>query len=255
MRVRQGQMVSFAIDSDEDQQLDRWVWVPVRPHDTVLKLAARRRQGDEAKRIAAANGIRGVNSVFGKARKQLRVPATLLDKEGFDVLAEGPPQQVSGYAKISTVDRPQRVGLSKHDGYDPLVMVVPVRFERLRNSGGVLTTAEEVERDCVLLERMAGRGPFAGAATGPPPIIQVTTTDNSGQPVPLIPLGWQRTHDNPSGPLWRVSDPGWDKDPERDDDGFRIRQLASIQLTQVVDLNPATRLPLPARHKAKKKAK
>jgi hypothetical protein len=253
MRVRQGQLISFGTVSDEDWALARWVWVPVRKHDTVRKIASRRRHEDLAQTIADANGIRHVNSKLG--RKQLRVPAILLESTGFDVLAgPKPPRIVGGYGKVSTIDRPNRSGLSKFDGYDPISMEVQVQFERLRNSGGVLTGVDDVERDIAKLERMAGRGQFQGAATGPTPVITVTTTRNvDGAPVPLIPLAYQRTLNNKTGPVWRVSNIDWDADPLRDDDGKRYRQLATITLTQVVNVQAATRLV--ARAKAKKKPK
>jgi hypothetical protein len=103
-------------------------------------------------------------------------------------------------------------------------MEVPIQFENVRGSREGL----DIERDIALLERMAGRGNFEGAAIGPPPVVRVSTTNSKGEIVPLIPRGYQWSLQNPSAPLWRIAGIDWDTSvPDgvlRNDAGNRIRQ-------------------------------
>lgn len=246
-RTSKGQLVTFALERDQDTNLSGWVYTSLRVGDTVAKLAARRGHPDQAKAIAKRNGIRSTRTVLlHKPKKKndktrLLVPRPLRTPYSFHVLAgDTPPKPTGGYAKLSIVDRPERVGLTDFDGYDPITMEVPVRFlaSDPTDGGGV-------ESDIALLERMAGRGDFDGAGVGPPPIVRVSTTDNNGDVVPLIPRNYQWTKGNTNGPLWRVAGIDWDTSAQgcrRNPSGNRIVQVATVTLQQHTAITTAKRL-------------
>lgn len=230
-----GQLVTFAIETDDDQRFEAYIWIAVRKGDTVQKIATRRGHPERARAIADMNGIRSVRSVL--SRKRIRVPGQLRAAGIFHVLAgDSAPQIVDGYANYETVDRPGRVGLTVFSGYNPITMEVPIVFEGVRDGRGV-----DIERDIRLLERMAGRGNFPGTAVGPPPVVRVSTTNGQGQVVPLIASNYQWSLQNPSAPLWRVAAIDWDPDPLRNRAGNRIRQRASVTLQQHVRVSVASR--------------
>lgn len=241
-----GQLITFSIEVDADQKYQSSIWVKVNKGDTVRKIAARRGDPEDARRIADMNGIRSVLSKLSRPR--IKVPGQLRAADTFHVLAgEQAPRIVAGYAKYEVVDRDQRVGLTMFRGFDPISMEVPIRFDAYRSG-----SSAQNERDIVLLERMAGRGNFSGAAIGPPPVIRVSTTNASGAIVPLIPENYQWSADNPSAPTWRVAGIEWDEEPVRDDKGRRIRQMAVVTVQQYVKVASQTRS-VTQRSKAKKK--
>lgn len=228
---RLGQLISFAVERDDDQRFGPWIWVQVRSTDTIRKVAARRGHPELARLIADANGIRSTTSKFtGGGKAWIKVPGRLRDALSFDVLAgDSPPRITAGYAKFDTVDRPQREGLTVFTGYDPIQMEVAIRFEAVIEGAGL-----DIERDCALLERMAGRGNFEGAGIGSPPVVRVSTTNAKGEIVPLIPRGYQWSRQNPSAPLWRIAGIEWDDSVPngvlRNTAGNRIRQVATVTL-------------------------
>lgn len=233
--TRLGQLITFQVETDDDQRFESSIWIAVQKKDTVQKIASRRGHPELARRIADMNNIRSVRSVL--TRKQIKVPGTLRKASGFHVLAgDGAPQVTGGYSKLEILDRPQRVGLTNFMGYDPITMDIPIRFEAFATGQGV-----NIEVDIRTLERMAGRGNFAGVGVGPPPVIRVSTTNGRGEPVPLIPANYQWSKDNPSAPLWRVSGIAWDAEPIRNGAGNRIRQLAVVTVQQHVKVSLATR--------------
>lgn len=234
-----GQLITFAVEADADQRYREFIWVDVRPGDTVKKIAARRGHPEDARRIARLNKIRSVTKVLRHKPKRkgdkmrIRVPGTLRRADTFSVLAgEQPPRVVRGYQKIEVIDRPQRTGLTHFTGYDPVAMEVPIQFEQMlgRDSAGV---EERIE----ILERMAGRGNFRGASVGPAPIIRISVTNNTGGIVPLIPPNFQWSKQNPHAPQWRISDISWDEDPIRDGSGKRLRQAAVVTVEEYTKLS------------------
>jgi hypothetical protein len=146
------------------------------------------------------------------------------------------PSISGGYAKLGTLDRPERVGLTTFDGYDPITLTIPVRFEAF-----VSGDSASLEQQMSVLERMAGRGALSGAGIGPPPVVRVTVTGAAGAVVPLIPSAYQSTPQNPSAPLYRVAGVDWDGEPIRDFYGQRLRQLATITLQENTVVKFATR--------------
>lgn len=153
----------------------------------------------------------------------------------FTVLAgDGGPTVTGGFAKWNVIDRPQRVGVTVLAGYDPISMTVPVLFD------GVSTYApkdgSQIERDIEVLEWMGGRGllfaetPGVGhAGLGDSPLVRVWTVDGQGANVPLVPFSYQS--DNL---FWVVSQIAYDGGALRNRDAQRIRQSATITLTEHV---------------------
>lgn len=251
-----GQMVTFAVDRGGDYRFEATTKFRVtKANRTCKKIAAFRGHPKLARRIADMNNIRNPRSKL-KVGRQLRVPGILRGEASFSVLAgDTAPIVMSGYSKVSVVDRSERAGLSVFTGFDPVVLQVPVRFESMDNA---LTFVDKdgakVESDIAELERMAGRGIFEGAAVGAPPLVAVSTTNAKGDPVQLIPFAFQSSLPkkiNPNAPVYWVSGIDWDNDPVRNVKGDRIRQLATIELTEYV--RPKVAMGAAERHKAQNK--
>jgi hypothetical protein len=241
---RLGQLITFAIETDADQHFENYAWVNLRVGDTVRKVAARRGHPELASTIAKMNGVRHVGTVLlhhprrKRDRHRLKVPGTLRQGGSFSVLAgDGPPTITAGYAKSTVQDRPGRTGIAQFVGYDPMQMDIPVRFDVVSTdntrSGPY---GADLEAQIALLERMAGRGNFPGAATGPPAVIRISSTDSLGRVVPLIPKNYQWSSTNSHAPVWRISDIQWDNTvPDgvrRNAHGNRILQKATITVQQ-----------------------
>jgi hypothetical protein len=257
------QLISFGIEYDEDQRFEKWILIKVPKNQSVAQIAANHSHPEDAQAIAKKNGIRSINRILWKPLtkrqlayykahpnkkkptqklKRIRVPGNYRKGNYFHVLAgEEPPRVVDGYAKFSTVDRPERTGLLTFDGYDPIELEIPVRFEARGDDA-----CQRLENDIELLERMAGRGDFKGATVGPPPIIQISVTGSSNADLtPLLASRYQKA-------LWRVAGIDWDSGALRDEHGNRYRQLATIHVRQHVTVTLATRS---ATQRAKTKAK
>ena len=123
-------------------------------------------------------------------------------------------------------------GKLKKISYRARDMEIPIRFEQVRGRDGA-----GVEDRIALLERMAGRGNFKGASAGAAAILRISTTDNTGRILPLVPPNYQWSPQNPAAPQWRISNIEWDENPLRDDDGNRLRQLAVVTVQQHTHLS------------------
>jgi hypothetical protein len=229
-----GQLITFAVEQDDDKRFAKWRWATVRRGETVQSIASRLGHPEDARRIADENDVRSVRKVLKhhphkpKDRQRIKVPGGTGDDQQFHVLAgDQPPRITEGYAKFSVIDRPGGTGILSHDGYDPIAMEVPIRFLAKVSGDG-----EQVEQDIELLERMAGRGNFQGTASGPPPIIRISTTNANGGIVPLVPRNYQWSRQNPSAPLWFVTGIDWDADPRRGGRGNRLEQKATVTVQQ-----------------------
>lgn len=249
-----GQLITFATEQDADRKTPEYIWVRTLVGDTVRKIAARRGHPEDARAIAKLNKIRSVTRVLRHKprrktdRMRIRVPGNLRRAEGFSVLAGAQaPRIVGGYAKLDILDRPGRTGLTHFTGYDPITMEVPIQFEQVIGRDG-----RGVEERIAILERMAGRGNFKGAAAGAAAIIRLSTTRNDGSIVPLLPPNYQWSHQNPTAPQWRIANIDWDEDPLRGDSGNRIRQAAVVTVMQHTHLSLEVRS-VARRHKDKGK--
>lgn len=232
------QEIRFAVVSTQNSRARSWRWYDVDPGETVRTIARKLKHPEDARLIADKNKIRSVNSKFRTGgRGRIQVPMEDKASNAFFVLpGDSAPQITGGYQKLSSIDRPGVTGLTKFDGYDPIQMSVPIRFEALDRNG------VKVENDIAILEKMAGRGINSVHGNGAAPIISVETTKRDGKEiVPLIPANYQSPGGNSSAPVWRVANIDWDADPWRNKGGNRIRQLAVVTLREFTPISLVSR--------------
>jgi len=265
-----GQQITFAVEYDADDPPPAVVWIRAKHGDTIAKIAGRRGHPEWKADILALNKgrdvlphpkrqpghkappiprLRNVKQTL-RTGASIRLPGQMKGGTYLNVTAgDNPPKITAGYAKYDTVDVPGRVGLSRFDGYDPIQMDIPIQFENYAAQVGAT-----IEDNIVILERMAGRGKYPGSHVGPPAVIRVSVTDNHGNVVPLIPPNYQWSQKNQTAPLWRISAITWDDGALRNDAGFRIRQTATVTVTQYTPLNYVERS-VTRRAATKRKAK
>jgi hypothetical protein len=216
------------------------VHVHAKTGDTIRTIAARYGRPDLWQTILQLNSrVRIENGHFLRSATQvlkpgttIRLPGTLVPSDEFSVLCgDNRPTIADGYAMYDVVSRPGRIGVSRFLGYNPFSMPIDIQFEAFDTGDGTAT-----ETKIAALERMAGRGDYAGAAVGPPAVIRVSVTDANGDVVLLIPSNYQWTPDNPAAPLWRITDISWAGGDYSDDKGQRIRSAATVTLTQYTPL-------------------
>ena len=269
-----GQLITFAMQIDRNLS-NKPVVIHARQGDTVRKIAKRYNHPELVTQILALNtDVRIKNGHFLRSATQvlktgtiIRIPGVAKPGESFTVHADDPrPIIKAGYAKYDTVNRPGRVGLNRFLYYDPIEMAIAIQFEgyefggpevllgsgvstagsALLQFGSQLTGAPPdpgttIESHIALLERMAGRGDFNGAANGPPAVIRVSCTDNNGNPVWLIPSNYQWSQQNQTAPLWRISDIAWAGGDLSDLSGQRVRSKAIVTVKQYTPLTQITR--------------
>lgn len=260
-----GQLITFASQVDPDQNYSNYVYVRAQKGDTIQKIAARRGQPGQVntilslnRNVKTANGhyLRSSTQVL-KTNQQIKLPGTLAQQDSFDVhCGDEPPLIRDGYATYDTVNRPGRVGLNRFLGYNPIEMDIAIQFEGYAHAPGDSGPGQKIEGNIQKLERMAGRGAYPGAATGPPSVLGISVTDNNGNVVPLIPFNYQWSPKNQTAPLYRISAIQWGTGALRDDWGRRIRQLAVVtvrQYTPVVLVRSSTSQRAKSKQKHKKK--
>ena len=247
-----GQLITFASEIDPDASYTKYIWVRARKGDTVRAIAARRGHPELAAAILALNKgadvlphpkrkpgqkvppvptLRTITQVL-RANAPIRLPGTLQAGEVLSVHAgDNPPTIKTGYAKYDVVDVPGRTGISRFLGYDPIAIDIPIQFENYTGNNGTV-----IEQNIQTLERFAGRGDYPGAAFGPPAVIRISVTDSQGNIVPLLPPNYQWSAKNTSAPLFRISAISWDAGALRTRDGYRIRQTATVTVTQYTPL-------------------
>jgi hypothetical protein len=120
---------------------------------------------------------------------------------------EGPPEVTGGYGSIASVTRSQRRSLTRWSGSDPISLSIPILLEGFRRG-------RSVEQERAILERMAG---IDGA-----PNLRVKIT-GTGK---LVPHAEDRE--------WYVTDIEW-SDAILNSDGRRVRQFATVNVTQIVE--------------------
>lgn len=231
-----GQQISFAIVVDEDTKYEQFTYHNVTAGARTIRAIAAKlfARPELSRRIADLNDIRDVNRALSIGRR-LRVPGEVRKKDVVHVYADNAPRVSNGYARYDTIDRPERKGLNHFMGYDPIEIEIPVRFEADRGNGSFWNRdGKAVEDSIERLERMAGRGNFKGAGTGPPPVIAISTTGPSDTQNWLIPSNYQVSRNNPTAPYYRISAIEWDATPLRDFNGNRIRQLATVTVKEHV---------------------
>lgn len=249
-----GQMVTFAAEVDPDAHYSRYVWVRARgKNDTIHAIAARRGHPELAAEILKLNKgadvlphpkrkphqkappIPRLRTIKQKLRPNapIRLPGTMKTGEFLSVHAgDQAPTVKAGYAKYDTVDVPGRLGISRFLGYDPIALDIPIQFEGYTVPGAGVA----IERDIQILERLAGRGDYPGAALGPPAVVRISVTDSHGNVLPLIPPDYQWSAQHQHAPLFRISGISWDQGALRTISGYRLRQSAVITATQYTPL-------------------
>lgn len=246
-RGRFGQLITISVELDLDANTPQYVWLTVNRSDTVAQIAARRGHPELARTIAQLNGIRSVyqpivSQLFHLNPFQpykIKVPGNVAQGQSINVLAQtgAPPVIKDGYATFDIVPVPGRKGLSRFTGYNPLGYDVPIAFENVVDGDGT-----QIEQDIQEIERLAGRGKFAGAAVGPPAVIRLSCTDNRGQQMHLIPFNYQWSRQNPTAPLWRINGIDWSTDAFRSDpQARRTRENATLHLVEYTPITLVTR--------------
>lgn len=148
-----------------------------------------------------------------------------------EVLAgEGAPTPSGGYAKWAHILRPQRVGLTVFEGYEPMTLSVPVMFDAVRENGERENVEDQIQR----LEWMGGRGikhhKGFTVGVGKPFLLEVfSTAGNKEAAIPLVPAQFQKAYLK-----WFIDDITWDEHPLRSSGGARIRQAATVKLIEYV---------------------
>lgn len=211
--------------------------------NTIKKIAAKHGGIKNARAIADFNQIHSIVQKL-KVGRSVKLPGTVVShsKVILDMLAgDQGPHVTSGYAKWEAIDRWGRAGALQFNGYDPVTIEIPVRFESLGyNEHGMRTGVED---DIEALEQMGGRGRFQGATTGRPGPIKITCTNNHGDSVPLLAAIHQSGgYSNPNPPMWVITGIDWGTavpdEVYRNRLGARIRQTATITVQQYVQLRP-----------------
>ena len=170
-----------------------------------------------------------------------------------EVLAgEGAPTVTGGWPEWMTLSRPQRVGMTVLQGYPPIKLSIPIRFEAILQSERTtpLGGPYDIEHEIQKLEWMGGRGRPLGThpkpggifhgtpghdALGDSPLIEVRT-NSEAKMIALVPVQFQEMGWVLDGEAGGIS---FDPNPLRDVGGARLRQLATVYLKQFVS-SPGT---------------
>lgn len=166
-----------------------------------------------------------------------------------EVLAgNGAPTITDGFARWAIVDRPQRVGMTVLQGYNPIVMEVPILFDCVMQREA--NQAPDIEYPIQALEWMGGRGKLytqvGHPGQGDSPLVSLYSANAKGAETPLIPLNCQDLD-------WVITSISYDTGALRNPAGGRIRQAATVTLTQHVN-SPGTSFDSPStRAKVKQK--
>jgi hypothetical protein len=175
--------------------------------------------------------------LIGSQQQHIVFAGSLLGSppQSFSVLAgEEAPTITGGWAAWNEIERPQRAPLTVVKSYTALALTVPILFDAVRADGiDVLRGTPNysgglLEADIEALEWMAGRGKLYSEgteATGVSPRIRVYSVSASGREHPLIPPNAQEID-------WVLTGLTYDPNPSRNEDGWRIRQAATVELKE-----------------------
>lgn len=141
-----------------------------------------------------------------------------------------------GYAKINVVEVPRRRGISVFAGYDPIAATLPVL---LLDMPYAVEQKAVVERQCAILEWMAGRGKAVNGVPAPAPVnkspyaVSLSSVSPSGHSTLLVPANYNSVV---GGVLeWFITGIQWG-DSLRDREGKRRKQHLVLTLTENVPL-------------------
>jgi hypothetical protein len=149
------------------------------------------------------------------------------------LLGDGSGNVTAGFGGWEKIKRDRRYSLTEWDGRDGMDIPIPIIFENWR-------VGESLESDIKQLEMMAGLGNKGG---GEPPLM----TFNSGGVIA------HDYHDAPSHD-WVISNVEFG-DCVKNDWGNRVRQIATVTVTQYIDDDVLSRLSPADRRKDKNKGK
>jgi hypothetical protein len=237
-----GQQIKLSVTMDANQSAAT-TSIKATRGSTCATIAAGFGRSDQATAIQAMNKIDGrtIRSIYQKFPEGQVVKLPNLSVLNIDVLCDNiRPQVTDGYAIFETVARPGRTGVNKFDGYNPIAMILSLRFEAYTNSDpSDPAPGKQIEKNIATLEQMAGRGQFAASGRQVPPVVGVSTDDGNGNQVWLIPSSYQWSPTNKTAPQWRITLIAWDNsDPDTGDGplsdnfGRRVRQKVAVTLTQ-----------------------
>ena len=162
---------------------------------------------------------------------------------------EGAPTVTGGWVKVAKVPRFQRVAFTVPEGYEPIEMSIPVQFEAVR----LTKERKDLENDILNMEWMAGRtpNPREGEVKGEPPYVEAYAVNTEGRQIPLIPRQYQGEPGRSK--QWYMTNIQFDPNPLRDTGGARLRQKATITLTEIVSTPGALKRNREARELVKNK--
>lgn len=149
----------------------------------------------------------------------------------------------AGYAKINVVEVPRRRGISVFAGYDPVAATLPVLLLDMPYGNPSSEQEPIVERQCRVLEWMAGRGGAingvsAPAPSGQPPYtVSLSSVAPDGHLTLLVPANYNSAA---AGGVeeWFITGIEWG-DSLRDREGKRRKQHLVLTLTENVPLEGA----------------
>lgn len=145
----------------------------------------------------------------------------------------------AGYAKINVVEIPRRRGVSVFAGYDPIAATLPVLLLDMPYGNPSSEQEPIVERQCAILEWMAGRGKAINGAPAPAPAEQSPYTVSLSSLAPdghhtlLVPANYNAAAGGV--PEWFITGIQWG-DSVRDREGKRRKQHLVLTLTENVPL-------------------
>lgn len=172
----------------------------------------------------------------GSAYRNVRISMARSGENAVEAMADTGQFVVSaGYAKINTVEVPQRRGRAIFAGFDPVTASLPILLDRLGEPSSF-----DVEEACAMLELMAGQGygpggGYQGAAQqgrAPKPLILEAVEGPHGHPTKLIPANYNAAERNP--PIeWYITGLGWGDSIRSGQKPYqRIRQKVTLTVTE-----------------------
>jgi hypothetical protein len=134
-QTARGQLISLSIEKDLDQRFEKWKTIQPKVGQTIAEIAAGFGNPEDADQIRLKNGVRGVNYALrlkkpkkksnettkdfkarmAKWRKRksydrIQVPGNFTEDSVLHVLGgAAAPTVTNGYAKFTTIDRPEPV--------------------------------------------------------------------------------------------------------------------------------------------------
>jgi hypothetical protein len=148
----------------------------------------------------------------------------------------------AGYAKINVIEVPRRRGVSVFAGYDPVTATLPLLLLDMPYGNPSAEQEPIVERQCRILEWMAGRGGAINGARAPATIAQapyavsLSSVAPDGHLTLLVPANYNSAAGGVEE--WFVTGIEWG-DSLRDREGKRRKQHLTLTLTENAPLEGA----------------